>query len=73
MNIEFKSFNEFYDTFNIDANPHVLLVVDNKIYEASYEWSRCQFFLYSISEYIKDDDQRITHFAVAEVPNESKE
>lgn len=69
MNLEFKSFNDFHDTFDPDADPHVLLVVNNKIYEASYEWSRCQFYLYSIGEYIKDDDQRITHFAIAECNN----
>lgn len=74
MNIEFKPFEDFYEEYNFDSNP-ILLIINNEIKEAYYEKTGCQFYIYSglydetgtRCDYISEDDSRITHWAYARV------
>lgn len=67
MNIEFKEINSFLDEYDFESYRPVLLIIGNRIYEATYEGSNNQFYLHSTGEYIKENSSELTHWTYAEV------
>ena len=66
MTLELRSMDDdgWFDAGN------VILLIGNKLHEASYESSRRWFYLFNISEYIYEDDERIKGWIPCEVLEE---
>ena len=80
MNIEFKPFDTFFNEYNFEANPHIILIVNNEIKEAEYESGRNQFYIYTglcdeegtKHDYIPYNDSRITHWAYTNIEDNNE-